>query len=741
MKPDFIRKHKKKDFDEGLLLEQEQVTISVRSIVLGLILVALVTYFSARIEILPPRASMGKSHFPWPPVLVMLALIFCVNVPMYFLRKSLRLRSAELLTIFCMTFSTVAIPSYGLMMHLCTRFGGISYIDSRYRESKLVETCGEYVSPLLEPGSRQAATWFYEGIPYKVDKLPWLARMMVWYIPWSEWVGPLCMWLLIVGLVYLLYICLATILSKQWIEHEKLPFAAAQVPLAMVESDKRDRIIGSFLRNKVVWIGFAIPFLMHTYNCLTTLLPDAGLPKIEIIDRAWEGSYLTEAPWSALKPLHPSYFPMGVALIFLISREVSFSLLFFFILLKVQVVIAYYLGMASSQSDFMGGVNYFTGQSAGALAMLAIMGLWIGRAHLKEVFTRAFPQKQTKFVFAGAMLGIAALRLIEWSGVLGLWFTPQMSLFLTVAGLLAVVGFMRKGSADDSREILPYRMVAIGLPLSVYGIARWCEIVGMFFWLAVFIVGILIVFAIAMTRLVAEGGLFHLKTAVDPINMSYTAFGPGGLGPANMTVMSTLKWGLMFEFPAFLLPAVMNCIKIGWDKRCSGRRFGTAIMLAIVLAVLLSFYVYVSTSYERGAIQVYRHVYFSWTHGRWNELCRNIEEAGKEPGLHPDWKAVSYVGMGAAAMFVLCMMRQRFLWFVHPLGYVAWMSPFMMNRLWLPILVGWLLKTLIVKFGGHTAYEKARPFFIGVIAGEAVAVTLWCMAQYLGVDVKVNVFK
>ncbi|MFC1672204.1 DUF6785 family protein, partial [Planctomycetota bacterium] len=669
MKPEYIRKHKKLDLDEGTLLGQERAPIGVRAIVIGLILVAIVTYISARIEILPPRASMGKSHFPWPPVLVLLSIIFCVNVPLYFVRKSLRLKPAELLTIFCMSFSTVAIPSYGLMMHLCYRFGGLSYIDARYRESKLAETCGKYVSPLLEPGSENAVKWFYEGLPHKVGKWE-----MIKHIPWGDWVTPLFMWLLIVGFIYLLYICLATILSKQWIEYEKLPFAAAQVPLAMVgEESETEKIIGGFLRNKVMWIGFAIPFLLHTYNCLSSLMPD--LPPIPIIDRGWAGRYLTESPWSALLPLQPSYFPMGVALIFLISKEVSFSLLFFFALLKIQVVMAYYMGYATSQSDFMGGVSYFTGQAGGALAMLALMGLWIGRAHIKEVFTRAFPEKQTKYVFGGTVVGIVVLRMIEKSGALGAWFTPQLSLFLTVVGVLTVVGFMRKGSADDSGEILPYRTVAVGLPLSVYGIARWAEIVGMNFSLAVFIVGILIVFAIAMTRLVAEGGLFHLKTAVDPINMSYAAFGPGGLGPANMTVMSTFKWGMMFEFPAFLMPAVMNCIKIGWDKKCSGRRFGTAIILAIVLAVLLSFFVYIHTSYERGAIQVYRHVYFGWTHGRWNDLARDIEKAEKEPGFHPDWKILSYVSMGALVMFCLCIMRQRFLWFVHPLGYVAWMSP------------------------------------------------------------------
>jgi len=41
-------------------------------------------------------------------------------------------------------------------------------------------------------------------------------------------------------------------------------------------------------------------------------------------------------------------------------------------------------------------------------------------------------------------------------------------------------------------------------------------------------------------------------------------------------------------------------------------------------------------------------------------------------------------------------------------------------RLWLPIFVSWLIKVLLLRYGGLQAYRRALPFFIGLILGEFV---------------------
>jgi hypothetical protein len=40
-------------------------------------------------------------------------------------------------------------------------------------------------------------------------------------------------------------------------------------------------------------------------------------------------------------------------------------------------------------------------------------------------------------------------------------------------------------------------------------------------------------------------------------------------------------------------------------------------------------------------------------------------------------------------------------------------------------LVAWLIKKLIVKYGGMNAYKQAKPFFIGMVVGAVVCIFLW----------------
>jgi hypothetical protein len=66
-------------------------------------------------------------------------------------------------------------------------------------------------------------------------------------------------------------------------------------------------------------------------------------------------------------------------------------------------------------------------------------------------------------------------------------------------------------------------------------------------------------------------------------------------------------------------------------------------------------------------------------------------------------------------------MRARFLWWpFHPAGYLV-SGSFGLFRLWLPIFVSWLCKSLILRYGGLRGYRRALPFFLGLVFGEFTA--------------------
>ena len=81
--------------------------------------------------------------------------------------------------------------------------------------------------------------------------------------------------------------------------------------------------------------------------------------------------------------------------------------------------------------------------------------------------------------------------------------------------------------------------------------------------------------------------------------------------------------------------------------------------------------------------------------------------------------------LGAVAQFLLMFASQRFLWWpIHPIAFPVsglWTTHHLMPS----IFLAWLVKTLVLRYGGVTLYRRTRPFFLGLILGHYVAGGLW----------------
>jgi hypothetical protein len=76
----------------------------------------------------------------------------------------------------------------------------------------------------------------------------------------------------------------------------------------------------------------------------------------------------------------------------------------------------------------------------------------------------------------------------------------------------------------------------------------------------------------------------------------------------------------------------------------------------------------------------------------------------------------------AAALTFLCLRSPA--WPLHPIGLLM-VQTIYGNFAWLSVLVGWVLKRLVLSFGGARLYRAARPFFIGLILGDVLAAAGW----------------
>ncbi len=93
----------------------------------------------------------------------------------------------------------------------------------------------------------------------------------------------------------------------------------------------------------------------------------------------------------------------------------------------------------------------------------------------------------------------------------------------------------------------------------------------------------------------------------------------------------------------------------------------------------------------------------------------------------PNWDGVAAIGTGFTIYLVLMAIKLHFpLWPVHPVAFplaFAWAIDTMLPA----IVITWLFKSLLLRYGGLRAHLRALPFFLGLIAGSATVTVLRSM--------------
>jgi hypothetical protein len=85
------------------------------------------------------------------------------------------------------------------------------------------------------------------------------------------------------------------------------------------------------------------------------------------------------------------------------------------------------------------------------------------------------------------------------------------------------------------------------------------------------------------------------------------------------------------------------------------------------------------------------------------------------------------MGVGAVLTLLLLVLRMRFFWWpLHPAGYALAVS-FAIDYFWVPFLISWGSKSIILKYGKVKGYQRAIPFFSGLILGDFVVGSLWML--------------
>ncbi len=511
--------------------------------------------------------------------------------------------------------------------------------------------------------------WMVPWDPSKGEKQPVAVQFYegLYYgepIPWKAWVVPLLMWTLFAFLIFFMTLCLATILRRQWVEGEKLIFPLVQVPLEMTRED--GGLINPFFRNRLMWAGFSIPVIIHTINAFHYYFP--YIPELTLSYNL--NQYLPNPPWNQIGIFNIWIHFSVIGLSFIIASDLSFSLWFFFLLFKLEAALAASLGMEMNYV-FTYPVQVFAAyQMLGAFIVLSIYMLWTARFYVRGILRKVFLSQE---------------------------------------------------EIDDSKEPMPYKVAVFGFIGGLLALIAWCVYAGMQAWVS--LVAIILFFfliLLPLTRFVSEGGLLFIQAPFQPTEIINSFTSSNFLGPKNLTILAYIQRIFMFDLRASLMPSVMDAFKLSDSTRLKKRHFLLGLGLSIVLAVFGSYISELWMVYRAGGVTMSPWFLLAAPQQPFQHLASTLQNP-----VHPDWRAGTFTAVGIAIAVFLVQMRLRFPWWpLHPIGYAMGPS-WPMIQLWFSIMVGWFIKVFLLKAGGMKAFNRARPFFLGMVLGEFVIGGIW----------------
>ncbi len=349
--------------------ERPQRALSLRAVVLGLVVAALVNVWIAWSEHILHSSRMNLSHFPLALFVGFLVLTIPLNIILKRINVRFGFSPSELLVVVAMGLAAASVPASGLTGYFLGVIATPYYFASP--ENRWAEYFHPHIPGWLAPKDTGGAMrWFFEGIPHGQR------------IPWEVWVVPLFWWLTMIAAIILVGTCIAVLLRKQWSRNERLAYPLVTVAQEMVSGAEERRLLPGFMRGKLFWMGFAVSFGIISWNILTYFW--TAIPAIPVL-----GAWRTIHP--NLPEVHSriNFFTIGVS--YFANPEVLFSVWVFYLVFMIQSGLLSRIGFeAGKMGDWWSSYDVTTTWTAfGAFVFLVAIVVWNARKHLKDAVLKA----------------------------------------------------------------------------------------------------------------------------------------------------------------------------------------------------------------------------------------------------------------------------------------------------------------------------------------------------------------
>ncbi len=496
-------------------------------------------------------------------------------------------------------------------------------------------------------------------------------------IPWGAWVAPMTAWFSFILFLYASNFALVSLFYHQWADRERLIFPIIQLPLELAQAAPRGKLLNAFLSNRLTRWGILIPCVIYAINGLRDYAP--GIPAIPLTWPVW--SIFPDRPWSEFRLDQANLYFSVVGLTFLLTTEIAFSMWAFFVLYKLSFVYVAWLGSGAT-------------------------GYWAN-----------WTTQLTVFEAAGAQVAIAGFLCWTARRSLGAWWRRALA-----------------GTSDAALDPFPPRLALVLIAGGVTGMAGWGWLAGAQPWAAVLGTVMFVVILLVLTRIVAEAGLMFVQSNVIGYDLLTGLFPHGWLTGATLGVFQMQKAVVMLDLREIFMPYVMNGMKAADAARVRLRPVLWAFVATTVVALAISAYGRITTSYKYGGVNMDEFANV----GEPNWLLDQLASYQKNPPAYDFIRAgdtpvlpvsVAHLLTGGLLAGGMLALRGLFVWWpLHPFGLVM-CGTWAMSMFWFSILLGWAAKSLIMTFGGASVYRRTLPFFLGLVLGESAMAAFWMVVS------------
>jgi hypothetical protein len=625
-----------------------QTGLTLRALVIGLLLAFGIGVAGPFLSLYVQGANATAYFTSQMAHFLLFVLVGIVNVVLGVLRRSWILNKSELVVIFI--FMSLANSTHTMVFYWVPMVSSPFYYART--ENNWLTLIVPHIPTWLVPHDTGVIREFFEGSDSGTSG-----------IVWEVWLEPLIGWLPIFVALPLASLCLMVILRRRWVDQERLIYPVMQLSLSMVQDDERSSLIKPFFRSGIMWVGFAIPMIVGGIIGLHAYFP--FIPTIEL-----------SAGIPIFGGIRLSFATLGF--FFLIQREVAFGLWVFTLLNKLQDTVYHGIGWGIEQEPAISvwsyGMPSLVHQGMGAMIVLVLGSLWVGREHLINVFRKAF------------------------------FGAPEV---------------------DDSDEIVSYRGAVFGLLGSVGVMTFWLWCIGIPLpGVLVFLFFMFIIF-VALTRVIAEGGVAVIYTPMVPADAAMSAIGTTAFGSSGLVGL-TFARVLGNDILNFTMPHIANGLKLSGEIEGKRRLLFWGMLLAILLGSTGALWMLLYLTSTYGAINM-RPGHFVWLPNYMGDYMaariNNPEE--------PNWLGWFHTGIGSGVMVLLLLARRFWGWWpLHPIGF-----PISSTFHWMAFnaFLAWLFKGPILRYGGVAMYRTMRPFFLGLILGHfTIYGVFWVVDAFTG---------